>query len=95
MRASDDPKAYRNEAADIIAELVRIGFDEFFLNTLARVGAGAFIQKSAQFGAKSVKRGIATLSRRALKSLTSEQLLEAANALEDMLSGPVKTKKKA
>lgn len=85
VRAADDRREHLAELTEVVVAMTDTGLDFYFLHPLERVGAGRMARGTAQVGVAAARRGLPTVVRRVLASLSDDQLLELADFIDEIL----------
>ena len=74
---------------DVILDLTDTGLTYFFLHPLELVGVGAFRRKGAEVALGTAGRVLPSVVRSTVGSMDESQLLQLADFIEQMVSGPL------
>ena len=85
VRESDEPKTQADELIEVVVELTRTGLHSYFLLPLERAGVGSMTFGSAKLGVSAAGRSLPILVRRVLGSLSTKQLVEIVDYLDETL----------
>lgn len=85
VRAADEPREHLAELVEAVVELTDTGLDFYFLYPLERVGAGRVARGTAQVGVAAARRGLPTVVRRVVGSLSNGQVLELVDFIDEIL----------
>jgi hypothetical protein len=85
IRKSADPQPHAQELIEVIIELTRTGLDSYFLLPLKRARVGSVNYGSAKLGVAAAGKSLPVLVRKVVGSVSSEQLLEIVDFLDQIL----------
>lgn len=85
VREDGDPRPHVDELAAVVVEMTDAGLDFYFLLPLELAEAGAVARGTARVGIAAARRGIPTVIRRVVASLSDDQLLRIVDFIDDIL----------
>ena len=85
VREAEDRGEHLAELTEVVVAMTDTGLDFYFLHPLERIGAGRMARGTAQVGVAAARRGLPTVVRRVLATLSDDQLLELVDFIDGIL----------
>ena len=85
IRQAERPRDHVNALTDVIIAMTEEGLEYLFLDSLKFAKVGKFHIQAVQMGVNGARKGLELVGRRALKSMSDEQLLGIANYMEGLV----------
>jgi len=76
-----DATAHRGALADVVIELMKSGFDGYFLTSLKKAKAGFLIEQSANVGLMGAQQVIGSVTRNIIGRMDAPQLLSVCGSI--------------
>ena len=76
-----DATAHRSALADVVIELMKSGFDGYFLTSLKKAKAGFLIEQSANVGLMGAQQVIGSVTRNIIGRMDAPQLLSVCGSI--------------
>ena len=86
LRSSENRRPLAMRLFGVISDLSDEGLHHFFIASLAKVGLGKIKLMAVENGLKIGKKAILSVTKRMIKGFNDEQLLMAADLLEEGLT---------
>ena len=80
-----DATAHRGALADVAIELMKSGFDGYFLVSLKKAKAGFLIEQSASVGLMGAQQVIGSVTRNIIGRMDAPQLLSVCGSIREMM----------
>ncbi|MCB1973856.1 MAG: hypothetical protein KDE65_05055 [Burkholderiaceae bacterium] len=81
IEGAPDATAHRGALADIAIELMKSGFDGYFLAPLKKAKAGFLIEQSANVGLMGAQQVIGSVTRNIIGRMDAPQLLSVCGSI--------------
>ncbi len=85
IEAAPDATAHRSALSDVVMELMKGGFDAFFLAPLKKAKAGFLVEQSAAVGLKGAQQVIGTVVRNIIGRMDAPQLLSVCGSIREFM----------
>ena len=85
IREADEPRGHLGDLTETVVEMTDTGLDFYFLHPLERIGAGRMARGTAKVGVAAARRGLPTVVRRVLATLSDDQLLDLVDYIDEIL----------
>ena len=85
LEHADDPAEHRAALADIVVELMKSGFDYFFMKPLKLSKAGFIVEQSANLGLAGAQQVIGSVIRNIIGRMNGPQLLSVCGSIRDLM----------
>ena len=85
VRSPDPDPDWTERLAEVVIDLTREGLHFYFLHPLELAGAGLGVRSVAKLGVASAEKGLPMVVRRAMASMSEEQLREVVDFLDRFL----------
>ena len=80
-----DATAHRGALADVVIELMKSGFDGYFLTSLKKAKAGFLIEQSANVGLMGAQQVIGSVTRNIIGRMDAPQLLSVCGSIRALM----------
>lgn len=80
-----DATAHRGALADVVIELMKSGFDGYFLAPLKKAKAGFLIEQSANVGLMGAQQVIGSVTRNIIGRMDAPQLLSVCSSIRALM----------
>lgn len=85
IESAPDPTVHRGALADIVLDLMKSGFDGYFLVPLKKAKAGFLIEQSASVGLMGAQQVIGSVARNIIGRMDAPQLLSVCGSLRGLM----------
>ena len=85
IESAPDATAHRGALADVVMELMKSGFDGYFLVPLKKAKAGFLIEQSASVGLMGAQQVIGTVTRNIIGRMDAPQLLSVCGSIRGLM----------
>jgi len=85
IESAPDATAHRGALADVVVDLMKSGFDGYFLVPLKKAKAGFLIEQSAHVGLMGAQQVIGSVTRNILGRMTAPQLLSVCGSIRELM----------
>ena len=85
IESAPDATAHRGALADVVMELMKSGFDGYFLVPLKKAKAGFLIEQSASVGLMGAQQVIGTVTRNIIGRMDAAQLLSVCGSIRRLM----------
>jgi len=89
LRKDPADRGVVGDLIDLVLDLTDTGLSYFFLHPLELVGVGAIRRKGVEVALGTAGRVLPSVVRSTVRSMDENQLLQLADFIEQMVSGPV------
>lgn len=80
-----DPTVHRGALADVVLDLMKSGFDGYFLVPLKKAKAGFLIEQSASVGLMGAQQIIGSVARNIIGRMDAPQLLSVCGSIRGLM----------
>jgi len=81
IEGAPDATAHRGALADVVIELMKSGFDGYFVASLKKAKAGFLIEQSANVGLMGAQQVIGSVTRNIIGRMDAPQLLSVCGSI--------------
>jgi len=81
IEGAPDATAHRGALADVVIELMKSGFDGYFLAPLKKARAGFLIEQSANVGLMGAQQVIGSVTRNIIGRMDAPRLLSVCGSI--------------
>ena len=85
IEGAPDATAHRGALADVVIELMKSGFDGYFLAPLKKAKAGFLIEQSANVGLMGAQQVIGSVARNIIGRMDAPQLLSVCGSIRALM----------
>ena len=85
IEGAPDATAHRGALADVVIELMKSGFDGYFLAPLKKAKAGFLIEQSANVGLMGAQQVIGSVTRNIIGRMDAPQLLSVCGSIRALM----------
>ena len=85
IEGAPDATAHRGALADVVIELMKSGFDGYFLAPLKKAKAGFLIEQSANVGLMGAQHVIGSVTRNIIGRMDAPQLLSVCGSIRALM----------
>lgn len=85
IESAPDATVHRGALADVVMELMKSGFDGYFLVPLKKAKAGFLIEQSASVGLMGAQQVIGSVTRNIIGRMDAPQLLSVCGSIRGLM----------
>ena len=85
LEKSPDATDHRGALADVVVDLMKSGFDYYFMESLKKAKAGFVIEQSAKVGLMGAQQVIGSVIRNIIGRMDAPQLLSVCGSIRELM----------